>query len=243
MTSFMKDVVNRGTAAKVRARGLKTTLAGKTGTSRDGWFAGYTPNLVCAVWVGFDDGAQLGLTGANSALPIWADFMQVALDEHPEWEGDWDAPPGVEQIDINPKTGAPTAPGDEVKRTEYFINGTGPTNASDTATEEASPDEQPLPTPQTEVPIDQAPVPIPSPSPSPRRAPPLPDSGLEGTITLDIDPTTGLIAVETCPIIRTKTFLLGTEPKKYCGPQYHQRRTIEPSLPPARPRVVGTPQR
>ena len=75
----MKDVVNRGTAAKVRARGLKAVLAGKTGTSRDGWFAGYTPNLVCAVWVGFDDGSQLGLTGANSALPIWADFMQVAL--------------------------------------------------------------------------------------------------------------------------------------------------------------------
>ena len=89
MTSFMEDVVNRGTAAKVRARGLKGTLAGKTGTSRDGWFAGYTPNLVCAVWVGFDDGSQLGLTGANSALPIWADFMQVALAQHPEWEGDW----------------------------------------------------------------------------------------------------------------------------------------------------------
>jgi hypothetical protein len=68
----------------------------------------------------------------------------------------------------------------------------------------------------------------------------LPDSGLEGTITLDIDPQTGLIAVETCPVIRTKTFVLGTEPKKYCGPQYHQRNTIEPA---GRPRVVGTPQR
>ena len=240
MTSFMKDVVNRGTASKVRARGLKGTLAGKTGTSRDGWFAGYTPNLVCAVWVGFDDGSQLGLTGANSALPIWADFMQVALAEHPEWEGDWDAPPGIEEIYINPKTGAPSAPEDEVKRVEYFINGTGPTNAADTVTDEPTPEE--LPSPQTDVPMDQAPLPIPSPSPSPRRAPPLPDSGLEGTITLDIDPTTGLIAVETCPVIRTKTFLLGTEPKKYCGPQYHQRNTIEPAGP-GRPRVVSTPQR
>jgi penicillin-binding protein 1B len=239
MTSFMKDVVNRGTAAKVRARGLKGTLAGKTGTSRDGWFAGYTPNLVCAVWVGFDDGSQLGLTGANSALPIWADFMQVALAEHPEWEGDWDAPPGIEEIYINPNTGAPTVPGDEVKRLEYFINGTSPTHGSDTVTEEPTPEE--LPSPSTDVPMDQAPLPIPSPSPSPRRAPPLPDSGLEGTITLDIDPTTGLIAVETCPVIRTKTFLLGTEPKKYCGPQYHQRRTIEPAEP-VRPRVVGTPR-
>jgi hypothetical protein len=49
-----------------------------------------------------------------------------------------------------------------------------------------------------------------------------------------------LIAVETCPIIRTKTFVLGTEPKKYCGPQYHNGKTIEPD---ARPRVVGTPRR
>ncbi|HLM25284.1 MAG TPA: PBP1A family penicillin-binding protein [Pyrinomonadaceae bacterium] len=242
MTSFMKDVVNRGTASKVRARGLKGTLAGKTGTSRDGWFAGYTPNLVCAVWVGFDDGSQLGLTGANSALPIWADFMQVALAEHPEWEGDWDMPPGIEQMDVNPKTGEPTVPGDAEKRVEFFINGTGPTHAADTVTDEPTPDEEPLPSPRTEVPMDEAPLPIPSPSPSPRRAPPLPGSGLEGTITLDIDPQTGLIAVETCPVIRTKTFVLGTEPKKYCGPQYHQHKTILPAEP-MRPRVVGTPQR
>ena len=83
MTSFMKDVVNRGTAAPVRARGFKYNVAGKTGTSRDGWFAGYTPDLVCVVWVGFDDGSQLGLTGANSALPIWADFMNAGAGNAP----------------------------------------------------------------------------------------------------------------------------------------------------------------
>ena len=106
MNSFMKDVVNRGTAAKVRARGFKANVAGKTGTSRDGWFAGFTPNLVCVVWVGFDDGSQLGLTGANSALPIWTDFMQVALSEHPEWQGDWQMPEGIQQadIDVNDRT-------------------------------------------------------------------------------------------------------------------------------------------
>jgi penicillin-binding protein 1B len=237
MTSFMKDVVNRGTASKVRARGLKAVLAGKTGTSRDGWFAGYTPNLVCAVWVGFDDGSQLGLTGANSALPIWSDFMSVALAQHPEWEGDWDMPAGVEQVEINPRTGKPTAPGDAEKRTEYFINGTGP-NDSELPQEEASPVELPSPSP-LEQPYEELPIPSPSASPTSRKAPSLPDSGLEGTITLDIDPTTGLIAVETCPIIRTKTFVLGTEPKKYCGPKYHQHNTIEPA---GRPRVVGTPQ-
>ena len=64
---------------------------------------------------------------------------------------------------------------------------------------------------------------------------------LEGTITLDIDPTTGLIAVETCPVIRTKTFVLGTEPKKYCGPEYHKGKTVDSSD--SRPRVVGTPPR
>ena len=237
MTSFMKDVINRGTASKVRARGLKGVLAGKTGTSRDGWFAGYTPSLVCAVWVGFDDGSQLGLTGANSALPIWADFMSVALAQHPEWEGDWEMPAGVEPVEINPKTGKPTQSGDAEKRTEYFINGTGP-NDSDVPQEEASPVELPSPSPLQQ-PYEEAPIPSPSPSPTSRKAPPLPDSGLEGTITLDIDPQTGLIAVETCPVIRTKTFVLGTEPKKYCGPKYHQHNTIEPA---ARPRVVGTPQ-
>jgi penicillin-binding protein 1B len=243
MTSFMKDVVNRGTASKVRARGLKGTLAGKTGTSRDGWFAGYTPSLVCAVWVGFDDGSQLGLTGANSALPIWADFMQVALAKHPEWEGDWDMPAGVEQVEINPKTGELTASGDAEKRIEFFISGTGPNTESE-ATEEATPEELPEPAPHVEQPTEMPGLPgqLPSPSPPRKTAPPLPDGRLEGTITLDIDPATGLIAVETCPVIRTKTFVLGTEPKKYCGPEYHRGKTIEPAGP-GRPRVVGTPER
>jgi len=238
MTSFMEDVVNRGTAAKVRARGLKGTLAGKTGTSRDGWFAGYTPNLVCAVWVGFDDGSQLGLTGANSALPIWADFMQVALAQHPEWEGDWNMPTGIDQVEINPKTGQLATPEDTERRVELFINGTGPSQTSEPV-EEATPEELPSPSPSIEHPFEEVPVPTVSPTPTPRR---VPETSLEGTITLDIDPQTGLIAVETCPVIRTKTFALGTEPKKYCGPQYHQRKTIEPATGPGRPRVVATPQ-
>ncbi len=238
MTSFMKDVVNRGTAAKVRARGLKGVFAGKTGTSRDGWFAGYTPNLVCAVWVGFDDGSQLGLTGANSALPIWSDFMQYALNKHPEWGGDWELPGGVEEVEINPKSGELTADGDTEKRTEYFINGTGPNHESTDEEPEASPEEQPeaSPTP-SEIPEEEA-SPTPSPSPSPRKAA-AQVSGLEGTITLDIDPQTNLIAVESCPVIRTKTFVLGTEPKRYCGPEYHKGRAGDPA---GRPRVVGTPQ-
>jgi penicillin-binding protein 1B len=241
MDTFMKDVINRGTAAKVRARGLKGPLAGKTGTSRDGWFAGFTPNLVCAVWVGFDDGSQLGLTGADSALPIWSDFMQVALAEHPEWSGDWEKPAGVEEVEINPKTGEPTAEGDTEKRIEYFINGTGPNHEAPSETEETPTDALPEASP----PVEEAPVPemtpTPLPLPSPKRVTVVPDSRLEGTITLDIDPTTGLIAVDSCPVIRTKTFVLGTEPKKYCGPEYHRGKSIIPSGD--RPRAVGTPPR
>ncbi len=236
MTSFMKDVVNRGTAAPVRARGFKANVAGKTGTSRDGWFAGYTPNLVCVVWVGFDDGSQLGLTGANSALPIWTDFMQVALAQHPEWQGDWAMPAGIEQIEINPKTGAPAAPDDPDKRVELFINGTSPHGAETVPEEEVTPEELPTIEPPDVVPLPTVEA---SPNPSPRKPksePPTGESGrLEGTITLDIDPTTGLIAVETCPVIRTKTFVLGTEPKKYCGPEYHRQGA---SPQPTRPRLT-----
>jgi len=223
MTSFMKDVVNRGTAAPVRSRGFKANVAGKTGTSRDGWFAGYTPNLVCVVWVGFDDGSQLGLTGANSALPIWTDFMQVALAQHPEWQGDWAMPAGIEQIAINPKTGAPAAPEDPDKRIELFINGTSPHGAEIIPEAEVTPEELPTLEPGDVVPLPTVEA---SPSPSPRKPKSelrTNESGrLEGTITLDIDPTTGLIAVESCPVIRTRTFVLGTEPTKYCGPEYHR---------------------
>src|SRR6266446_7921753 len=167
MTSFMKDVVNRGTAAPVRARGFKANVAGKTGTSRDGWFAGYTPNLVCVVWVGFDDGSQLGLTGANSALPIWTDFMGVALGEHPEWQGDWRMPAGIEQVAINPKTGAPASADDPDKRIELFINGTSPqgTTIAEPDSEATPESDEVQPPPGDEV------LPPPAPSPSPSGSP------------------------------------------------------------------------
>ena len=64
-------------------------------------------------------------------------------------------------------------------------------------------------------------------------------SRLTGTVTLDIDPTTGLIAAPTCPVIRTQTFRIGTEPHKRCGPQYHQKQAIIPSE--TRPRRASPP--
>jgi penicillin-binding protein 1B len=84
ITDMLEGVIDHGTGRAARGLQKSTAIAGKTGTSRDGWFVGYTPNLVCAVWVGFDDNQQLGLTGGEAALPIWIDFMKAALDLHPE---------------------------------------------------------------------------------------------------------------------------------------------------------------
>jgi penicillin-binding protein 1B len=255
MTSMMKEVVNRGTAARVRARGFKYNVAGKTGTSRDGWFAGYTPNLVCVVYVGFDDGSPLNLTGADSALPIWADFMSAALAAHPEWTGDWQMPGGLEQASIDPRTGLLAAADSPAKRTELFIAGTAPTVESTAPLDEELPplddageeggdfDYAPAPA----APYDGSDLP---PSVAPQRprtsTPRLEGRGvsqgdgssrLMGTITLDIDPATNLLAAPTCPVIRSKTFPIGQEPRRYCGPEYHNGQSIMPSG--TRPRVVS----
>jgi penicillin-binding protein 1B len=255
MTSFMKDVVNRGTGAPIRARGFKFNVAGKTGTSRDGWFVGYTPGLVCAVWVGFDDGSQLGLTGAASALPIWADFMNAALSNHPEWTGDWQMPEGVQQKEIDPTTGQEAVAEATTKRGELFINGTGPGSDGvvneDMAEQTDSSDGE---EPNKDLTIEPAMLPD-TPPPEASRTKPTPkndpraksdgrdfyDDGspkLQGTITLDVDPATGLIAVESCPVIRTKTFIIGQEPKRYCGPEYHKKPQPSPAAA-TRSRVVN----
>jgi membrane carboxypeptidase/penicillin-binding protein len=81
LTHLLRGVVDRGTGAAARGLGLEGDVAGKTGTTndtRDAWFVGYSPRLVAVVWVGFDDGAPLELSGARAALPIWADFMRAA---------------------------------------------------------------------------------------------------------------------------------------------------------------------
>jgi penicillin-binding protein 1B len=79
MTNMMEAVINNGTAAGVRARGFSAPAAGKTGTSHDAWFAGYTSNLICIVWVGYDDYTDLKQEGARTAAPIWTEFMKRAV--------------------------------------------------------------------------------------------------------------------------------------------------------------------
>jgi penicillin-binding protein 1B len=130
ITNILEDVVNRGTGAGVRARGFRTPAAGKTGTSRDGWFAGYTTNLLCVVWVGFDDNRELGLSGANSAGPIWAEFMKKAVTL-PEFSNtqEFERPEGVVSVTIDPETRLLANPQCPVLREEVFIAGTEPTES------------------------------------------------------------------------------------------------------------------
>ena len=79
MTNMLEGVMNFGTAYGVRQRGFTAPAAGKTGSSHDGWFAGYTSNLLCIVWVGYDDYSDIRLSGAQTAAPIWAEFMKKAV--------------------------------------------------------------------------------------------------------------------------------------------------------------------
>jgi penicillin-binding protein 1B len=114
ITDMLAEVTRRGTARRAKGSFKNVAIAGKTGTSRDGWFVGYTPNLVCAVWIGFDDNQQLGLTGAEAALPAWIDFMQEALAIRPSLGGSsFLKPGGIISVKIDPETGflaGPTCP-------------------------------------------------------------------------------------------------------------------------------------
>ncbi|HEX4646007.1 MAG TPA: penicillin-binding transpeptidase domain-containing protein, partial [Verrucomicrobiae bacterium] len=128
VTSLLEDVIDHGTGATVRARGFVAPAAGKTGTSRDGWFAGYTSNLLAIVWVGFDDNRDLGLSGANAPAPIWADFMKraVALPAYRDVKP-FDMPEGVTKVTIDPESLALATPECPVTREEVYIHGTEPT--------------------------------------------------------------------------------------------------------------------
>lgn len=106
ITNMLSAVIERGTARKARSAIPGTAIAGKTGTSRDGWFVGYTPNLVCVVWIGYDDNQQLGLSGAEAALPAWVDFMKGAVAVRPDLGGEnFECPEGIKFVEIDSATG------------------------------------------------------------------------------------------------------------------------------------------
>jgi penicillin-binding protein 1B len=130
VTHLMEGVLDRGTGRGVRELGFARPAAGKTGTTndaRDAWFAGFTPDLLAVVWVGFDDGELLGLTGAEAALPMWTDFMQHATAASPPSE--FRPPTGVALVRIDPYTGGIATAGCPEVLIEAFWRGQEPTAA------------------------------------------------------------------------------------------------------------------
>ncbi|MBT8365535.1 MAG: PBP1A family penicillin-binding protein [Deltaproteobacteria bacterium] len=84
LNSLLQGVIDNGTGRSLRNRGINWPVAGKTGTTnnyRDAWFIGYTPDILALVWVGFDNGDPIKATGAEAALPIWAELMN-AIPHH-----------------------------------------------------------------------------------------------------------------------------------------------------------------
>ena len=113
MTSMLQDVIRRGTGRRALAMG-RSDLAGKTGTtneSKDSWFSGYNADYVTTVWAGFDQPESLGRTeyGGTVALPIWMNYMSVALKDKPEHLQP--EPAGILSLRIDPQSGRAAAPG------------------------------------------------------------------------------------------------------------------------------------
>ena len=126
-TSLMEGVMNFGYGYEVRRRGFMAPAAGKTGTSHDAWFAGYTSNLICIVWIGNDDYTDVKLAGALAAAPIWAEFMKKAV-ELPQYSDTkpFTPPDGVIEIKLDKETNLQadsTCPNDYVAA---FLEGTQP---------------------------------------------------------------------------------------------------------------------
>ncbi|HYL95956.1 MAG TPA: PBP1A family penicillin-binding protein [Terriglobales bacterium] len=132
MTTMMEGVVNFGTAFPVRQRGFTAPAAGKTGSSHDGWFAGYTSNLLCIVWVGYDDYSDLRLSGALTAAPIWAEFMKraVSLPQYADVKP-FTPPDGVVDVQLDKATNRLATPACPDSYTASFVAGTEPHDTCD----------------------------------------------------------------------------------------------------------------
>ena len=126
VTNLMRGVMRRGTAGASARWGLQEVTAGKTGTTdglRDAWFIGYTPELVVGVWVGADDAHSIGMTGADIALPIWADIMVKAIRKAPP--SPFLPPSGIVMARVDVETGQPACGGENAIN-EAFRQGSEP---------------------------------------------------------------------------------------------------------------------
>jgi penicillin-binding protein 1B len=137
MTNMLEAVMNLsyGTAAGVRNLGFRAPAAGKTGTSHDGWFAGYTSNLLCIVWVGYDDYSDIRLSGAQTAAPIWAEFMKkaITLPVYSDVKA-FSQPEGVVDVQLDKITNRLATPSCPDDYTIAFIAGTEPHDTCDQTT-------------------------------------------------------------------------------------------------------------
>jgi penicillin-binding protein 1B len=128
VVNMMRGVLNNGTAASARSLGFRNDAAGKTGTTndmRDAWFIGFTPELLCVVWVGFDDNTPINLAGSRAALPIWVDFMKGALAGVKT--SSFPVPAAnIVFVTIDPQTGLLASPSCPSTLSEAFVAGTEP---------------------------------------------------------------------------------------------------------------------
>jgi penicillin-binding protein 1B len=128
VTSMLQGVLVRGTAAAAHSLGVDGPLAGKTGTTndrRDNWFAGYSPDRVTVVWVGYDDNSPTTFSGARAALPIWAKF--TAAVRPPGGYADFPRPSGVVEATVDPTTAQLATPLCPYRVTELFAEWAAPT--------------------------------------------------------------------------------------------------------------------
>ncbi len=130
--ALMENVMNAGTGATVRAHGFTAPAAGKTGTSNDAWFAGFTTNLLCVVWVGNDDYTDLKLEGNRVAGPIWAEFMKHAV-QLPQYSDtrQFPAPAGVSTVRLDKVTNLLADASCPQDYDAVFLDGTAPTQTCD----------------------------------------------------------------------------------------------------------------
>ncbi len=130
VTDLLRSAVEGGTAKSLRSKGIWFPVAGKTGTTndfRDAWFVGYTPDILALIWVGFDNGDPVYVSGGRAALPVWADLM-LAIPQYVS-ESWFMTPPGIVQKEICLDSGMLALPDhgcpDTIK--EYFLAGNAPT--------------------------------------------------------------------------------------------------------------------
>jgi penicillin-binding protein 1B len=130
--ALMENVVNAGTGATIRSHGFTAPAAGKTGTSNDAWFAGFTSNLLCVVWIGNDDYSDLKLEGGKTAAPIWADFMKHAV-QLPQYSDtrQFPTPSGVSTVRLDKVTNLLADASCPQDYDAVFLDGTAPTQTCD----------------------------------------------------------------------------------------------------------------